>query len=186
MKVWICQWNIPCNIKPRFWLNLGTRCPSVLPLPVWSPGWLTSFHTGKGTLSVEFLRYWCPLRNILMLVRAHIDMHINYNALFDAGLTLRFPLWSSSEHFCNSRQWYRWLTQSSLVISFSRYFNYIYLAWIFTFISIILRLKTTFTILISQGVVSNIFSFNCIAPSGNLQQKRKITHFCMFFLVFLP
>lgn len=125
MKVWICQWNIPCNIKPRLWLNLGTRCPSFLPLPVWSPDWLTSFHTGRGTLSVEFLRYWCPLRKPLMLVRDHIDMHINYNALFDAGLKLRFPLWSSSEHFCNSRQWYRWLTQSSLVISFSRYFNYI-------------------------------------------------------------
>lgn len=120
MKVWICQWNIPCNIKPRLWLNLGTRCPSFLPLPVWSPGWLWKRYI-IGRIS-----------SILMSTEETFDAgassyryEYKLYAQFDAGLKLRFPLWSSSEHFSNSRQWYRWLTQSSLVISFSRYFNYI-------------------------------------------------------------
>lgn len=61
-----------------------------------------------------------------MLVRAHIDMNINYNAQFDAGLRLRLSmrivlkfrrLLSIVDNDIAE------LTQPSLIISFSRYFD---------------------------------------------------------------
>lgn len=61
-----------------------------------------------------------------MLVRAHIDMNINYNAQFDAGLRLRLSLrivlkfrrlLSIVDNDITE------LTQPSLIISFSRYFD---------------------------------------------------------------
>lgn len=61
-----------------------------------------------------------------MLVRAHIDMNINYNAQFDAGLRLQLSLrivlkfrrlLSIVDNDIAE------LTQPSLIISFSRYFD---------------------------------------------------------------